>query len=118
MYADRHRIVKFNFLLSYKRRQFLLVCKISTNATTEFGNRYFKDIHFLDPLQTVGLGLLSYLVVRIINHMVVFLPYFPFPSSFFMTLWRCGVVVSTMRNFIVALWCSGYHYCTSSLNKA
>ena len=43
----------------------------------------FTDMNFSEPFQTIALGLLSYLVVRIINHMIVFRSYFPSPSSFF-----------------------------------
>ena len=56
----------------------MLFWNISTNTVVEFGNRcFFKDF------QIVVLGLLSYLVVGIINPMIIFLSNFPFLSSFF-----------------------------------
>ena len=50
------------------------------------GNWFLRTWISLEQFQTVGLGLLSYLVVKIINYMTFF-SYFPFPSSFFMALW-------------------------------
>ena len=58
----------------------------------EFGYRcflrawIFTDMNFPEPFQTIALGLLSHLVVRIINHMIVFPSYFPSPSTFFHAL--------------------------------
>ena len=67
--------------------------RISANAVAKFGNRsFFKDMNFSEPFQTVTLGLLSCLVVRIINHMIIYLSYFPNSSSFFMALKSSMVV--------------------------
>ena len=63
---------------------FLLFGEISTKAVVEFGNGcFFKDMNFSESFQTFASGLLSYLVVRIINHMIVFLSDFPFPFQIF-----------------------------------
>ena len=83
---------QYSFFYQIEDANFSLFCKISMNTTVEFDNIcFFKDMdfnghEFSEPFQTVALGLLSYLVVWIINHMITFLLYFPCPTSFFMAL--------------------------------
>ena len=55
-------------------------------------------MNFSELFQTVVLGLLSSLVVRIINQILMFLSYFPFSSSFFMALRRSFLKVSKNYN--------------------
>ena len=55
----------------------------SHKTTKYFFQMFFKDMNFSKPFQTDALGLLSYPAVRIKNHMIIFLSYFPFPSRFF-----------------------------------
>ena len=45
-------------------------------------------MNFSETFQIAALELLSYLVARIINHMIIFLSDFSFPSSFFVALRR------------------------------
>ena len=72
------------FCYKIEETNFSLFRTISANAIAKFGNRSFlKDMNFSEPFQTVPLGLLSCLVVRIINHMIIYLSYFPNSSSFF-----------------------------------
>ena len=95
MAGDRNRIAIFYFLLANRRHQFLIVPQIicerhlQSLATDAFLRIwFFTDMDFLESFQAVALGLLSYLVMRTINHTVIFLSYFLFSSSFFMALRR------------------------------
>ena len=77
MAADRDSVAISWFLLSNRRRQFLLFRKISTNVTVKFGNRcYFKDMNFYGYgfIRTVPYSCfkVSSVVVRIINCMIIF----------------------------------------------
>ena len=45
-------------------------------------------MNFSELILTVALGVLSSLVEKIINYMIIFLSNFPFPASFFMALRR------------------------------
>ena len=73
------------FCYQLEETNFSLFCKISTNAFVGFGNRcFFKNMLFKNRFRQLLQGfLLSYLVVEIINHMAVFLSYFPSSSSIF-----------------------------------
>ena len=89
--GDRNRIAIFYFLLANRRHQFLVVPQIicerhlQSLATDAFLRIwFFTDMDFLESFQAVALGLLSYLVMRTINHTIIFLTYFLFSSSFFM----------------------------------
>ena len=79
----------FTFCYQIRETNFSLLRKISPNAmqsllTDAFLRTWiFTDINFSEPFRVPVLGLLSGLEVRIINHMIIFLSYFPFPSSFF-----------------------------------
>ena len=80
--ADRNMIAIFYFELSNRRDQFLLVsqnsfeCHCIRFVTDAFLRTWlFTDINFLEPFQGVALGLLSYLVMRTINHMIICLPF-------------------------------------------
>ena len=113
--ADRNSIATFYFLLSNRIEHrnistnatveldtYLFIYRIllqlannqlynythSHKTTKYFFQMFFKDMNFSKPFQTDALGLLSYPVVRIKNHMIIFLSYFPFPSRFFMALRR------------------------------
>ena len=66
------------FCYKLEETKFSLFHKISANAIVELGIRQ----SFSEPFETVALGLLSYLVVRILNQMIIFLSDFPCPSSF------------------------------------
>ena len=75
-------IAIFYFELSNRRDQFLLVsqnsfeCHCIRFVTDAFLRTWlFMDINFLEPFQGVALGLLSYLVMTAINHMIIFLPF-------------------------------------------
>ena len=70
------------FCYKLEETKFSLFHKISANAIVELGIRQ----SFSEPFETVALGLLSYLVVRTLNQMIIFLSDFPCPSSFFMAL--------------------------------
>lgn len=80
-------------VLQYKRLLYQCFGKylqiiLRSSSTNAFWRTYiFKDMNFSEPFQTVILGLLSNLVVRIINKMIFFVSYFPFPSKF-LWLWR------------------------------
>ena len=64
----------------------------------------FNGHEFSEPFQTVALGLPSYLVVWIINHMITFLLYFPYPASFFMALKGSFLKFSENYNKETARW--------------
>ena len=66
------------FCYKLEETKFSLFHKISANAIVELGIRQ----SFSEPFETVALGLLSYLVVRTLNQMIIFLSDFPCPSSF------------------------------------
>ena len=92
--ADRNRIAIFSSLLSSRRDQFLVVsqniyeCHCKVWQQRVFLTPWiFTEMNFSKLFETVALGLLSYLVMRIINHVINFLSYFLFPWSFFM-VWR------------------------------
>ena len=63
----------------------MLLRNSSTNAFLRI--YIFKNMNFWEPFQTVILGLLSNLIVKIINEMNFFVSYFLFPSRF-PWLWR------------------------------
>ena len=85
------RLQYSTFCYLIEETNFSLFCNIFTNATLEFGCRcFFNDMSFYghEFFKTVldSLGLISYLIVRIINDKIIFLLYFPLPSSFLMAL--------------------------------
>ena len=100
------------FAIKYKTN-FSLFGKISTNATLKFRNRcFFKDMNFPELLHTVALELLSYLVI---NHMVIFLLYFP--SIYF--LWLCGVAfLKFLENYKKEIAWPGLYFVTQQLSGA
>ena len=75
--ADKFSAIKQN------RQIFSYFCKISTNATVEFANRYslkntnFYRHYFFGTVLAVALGLFSYLEKKNINLMIIFISYFP-----------------------------------------
>ena len=87
-------LLYFTFSYQIDETNFLLFRKISTNATLEFGNRCcFKEMNFYrhefsELIQTVALGILSSLIEKVLNYMIIFLSNFPFRAIFFMALRR------------------------------
>ena len=84
MPADGNSAALFYFLLSKRIDRFLVVWQniYEYCPKISLADAFFKDMNFSEPFQIVALGLLSYIAVRIKNHMLIFLSYFHFNQAF------------------------------------